>query len=101
MSSNFKAQGEQSEKQIRIPHSELRILLWDIDGTLLIAPRGGSYKDYFAPAMERVYGSSGILRGQLKVSGLTDLQIALESLQPEGFSVEQIYAKCDEFCMAI
>ncbi|MDQ4120807.1 MAG: HAD hydrolase-like protein [Acidobacteriota bacterium] len=77
---------------------KLRILLWDIDGTLLIAPRGGSYKDYFAPAMERVYGSSGILRGQLKVSGMTDLQIALESLQPEGFSVEQIYSKCDEFC---
>jgi len=101
MSSKFQVQGEQSEKQIRIPHSEIRILLWDIDGTLLIAPRGGSYKDYFAPAMERVYGSSGILRGQLKVSGMTDLQIAFECLQPEGFSVEQIYAKSDEFCLAI
>ena len=101
MSSNFKVQGLKLEKQIRIPYSELRILLWDIDGTLLIAPRGGSYKDYFAPAMERVYGSSGIFHGQLKVSGMTDLQIAVESLQSEGFSVEQIYAKCDEFCMAI
>lgn len=80
---------------------KLRILLWDIDGTLLIARGGGAYKDYFAPAMERVYGSSGILRGQLKVSGMTDLQIAFESLQPEGFSVEQIYGKCDEFCQAI
>ncbi|HEX8399089.1 MAG TPA: HAD hydrolase-like protein [Pyrinomonadaceae bacterium] len=101
MSSNYKVQGEQSEKQIRIPHSEIRILLWDIDGTLLVAPRNGSYKEYFAPAMERVYGSIGILRGQLKVSGMTDLQIAFESLQSEGFSVEQIYAKCDEFCLAI
>lgn len=80
------------------PNSRLRILLWDIDGTLVIAPRGGSYKDYFAPALERVYGSSGILREKLKVSGMTDLQIAYESLHPEGFTVEQIYEKRDEFC---
>lgn len=85
-----------------IPHpSSLKILLWDIDGTLLIAPRGGAYKDYFAPAMERVYGSSGILRQNLKVSGMTDLQIAVESLAPEGFTVEQIYARSDDFCRVL
>lgn len=101
MSSKFKAQDLMLENQIRISLTTFRILLWDIDGTLLIAPRGGSYKDYFAPALERVYGSSGILRGQLKVSGMTDLQIAVESLQPAGFTVEQIYEKADEFCQAI
>lgn len=101
MSSKFKVNSSSAGKIIRTSHSEIRILLWDIDGTLLIAPRGGSYKDYFAPALERVYGSSGILNGKLKVSGMTDLQIAVESLQPEGFSIEQIYAKADEFCRAI
>ena len=85
----------------RFPPSSLKILLWDVDGTLLIAPRNGSYKDYFAPAMERVYGSTGILNGKLKVSGMTDLQIAAECLQPENFTVEQIYAKNVEFCAAI
>lgn len=96
-----KVQSLKSEKPLRIPPSEIRILLWDVDGTLLTAPRGGAYKDYFAPAMEKVYGSSGILREQLKVSGMTDLQIAFEALQPEGFTVERIYDKNAEFCRAI
>ncbi len=87
-----------SENQIPNPKSQIRILLWDIDGTLVIAPRGGAYKEYFAPAMERVYGSSGVLRTRIKVSGMTDLQIAYEALQPEGVTVKQIYAKSDEFC---
>jgi phosphoglycolate phosphatase len=101
MLEKFKSQISKTENQIRTPPSEMRILLWDIDGTLVIAPRGGAYKDYFIPAMERVYGSSGILRERLKVSGMTDLQIAYESLHPEGFTVEQIYQKNAEFCEAI
>lgn len=85
-----------------IPHlSSLKILLWDIDGTLLTSPRGGAYKEYFAPAMERVYGSCGILHGEFSVSGMTDLQIALQALESENFSVEQIYAKRDDFCRAM
>lgn len=96
-----KVQSPKSEKQIRIPNSEIRILLWDIDGTLVIAPRGGAYKDYFAPAMERVYGSSGVLRERVKVSGMTDLQIAYEALAPEGVTVEEIYRKTDEFCLVL
>lgn len=81
--------------------SQKRILLWDIDGTLVISPAGGAWVDYFAPAMEKVYGSSGILRQGMKVSGMTDLQIAVEALQPEGFSVEQVYAKKTDFADAI
>jgi phosphoglycolate phosphatase-like HAD superfamily hydrolase len=90
-----------NESQISNLKSQIRILLWDIDGTLLTAPRGGAYKDYFAPAMEKIYGSSGVLREQLQVSGMTDLQIAFEALQSEGFTVEQIYAKNVEFSRAI
>ncbi|MEP6923577.1 MAG: HAD family hydrolase [Pyrinomonadaceae bacterium] len=89
------------ESKIQNPKSKIRILLWDIDGTLVIAPRGGAYKEYFAPAMERVYGSSGVLRQRIKVSGMTDLQIAYEALEPEGITVEQIYAKTDEFCTVL
>jgi phosphoglycolate phosphatase-like HAD superfamily hydrolase len=96
-----KVKSPKPEKQIRNPKSAIRILLWDIDGTLVIAPRGGAYKDYFAPAMERVYGSSGVLRQRVKVSGMTDLQIAFEALEPEGFTVEQIYSKTDEFCRVL
>lgn len=76
---------------------KLRILLWDIDGTLVIAPRGGAYKDYFAPAMQRVYGSYGTLYDKLNVSGMTDLQIAYEVLQSEGISSEDINAKAALF----
>lgn len=82
---------------IRSSPSAVRILLWDIDGTLLISPRGGAYKDYFAPAMERVYGSSGTLRSTLKVSGMTDLQIVYEALRHEGMTTERIYAKKARF----
>ena len=97
----FKVKSQKSKPQIRNPQSAIRILLWDIDGTLVIAPRGGAYKDYFAPAMERVYGSSGVLRERIKVSGMTDLQIAYEALEPEGVTVAQIYAKTDEFCRVL
>lgn len=89
------------QSRVSESRSSIRILLWDVDGTLLVAPRGGAYKDYFAPAMERVFGSSGILRDEINVSGKTDLQIAFECLQPEGFTLEQIRAKADEFTCAM
>jgi phosphoglycolate phosphatase len=96
-----RVQSPKSENQIRIPQSEIRILLWDIDGTLVIAPRGGAYKEYFAPAMERVYGSSGVLKERLKVSGMTDLQIVYEALLPEGMTEERLYAKADWFTQVL
>lgn len=70
----------------------LRILLWDVDGTLMRSARHGEYIKYFAPAMEKVFGSCGRL-DSLKVSGMTDTQIIYESLRDEGLTTEQIFAE--------
>ncbi len=100
----LKIQDSNSET-IRNPKSEiqnktLRVLLWDIDGTLLQSTRGGAFKEYFAPAMEKVYGSSGTLSA-MSVSGMTDSQIAYEALKDEGFSPPDIFSKIDEFTKAL
>src|SRR5467141_2884377 len=65
--------------------SSLRILLWDIDGTLIRSVRAGAFKDYTIPMLEEVFGTAGQLP-QMKVSGMTDLQIVGEALKHEGFT---------------
>ena len=72
----------------------LRILLWDIDGTLIRSVRTGAYKDYTIPAMEDVFGTSGRL-SQIKVSGMTDLQIVAEALRDEGFTHADVRERLD------
>ncbi len=74
--------------------SALRILLWDIDGTLIRSLRSGAFKDYTIPALEAVFGTSGRL-AEMKVSGMTDLQIVLEALRHEGFTHEDIRERVD------
>jgi phosphoglycolate phosphatase-like HAD superfamily hydrolase len=78
-----------------IPNSELRILLWDLDGTLVRGERYGVFKDYTMPMLERVFGTSGSL-GAMMVSGMTDLQIVEEALRGEGITREHIFARKDE-----
>lgn len=70
-------------------HSHLRILLWDIDGTLIRSARVGAFKDYTVPVLEGVFGTAGRLP-EMSVSGMTDLQIVAEALRDEGFTREQI-----------
>ena len=65
--------------------SDLRILLWDIDGTLIRSIKTGGYKDYTIPVLEEVFGTSGRL-STMRVSGMTDLQIIAEALSEEGFT---------------
>ena len=72
----------------------LRILLWDIDGTLIRSVRTAAYKDYTIPAMEDVFGTSGRL-SQMKVSGMTDLQIVAEALCDEGFTHADVRERLD------
>jgi phosphoglycolate phosphatase-like HAD superfamily hydrolase len=79
---------------LRAP-SGLRILLWDIDGTLIRSSRTGLFKDYTAPAIEGIFGTAGRL-GELSVSGMTDLQIVAEALRDEGFTHLQIRERMDE-----
>ena len=78
-----------------VPPSSLRILLWDIDGTLIRSLRSGAFKDYTIPVLEAVFGTSGCL-AEMKVSGMTDLQIVGEALRHEGFTHEQIRERIDQ-----
>jgi phosphoglycolate phosphatase-like HAD superfamily hydrolase len=75
--------------------NDLRVILWDIDGTLLHSRRHGAFRDYMAPAMMRVFGTAGRL-DELVVSGMTDLQIFTEALQGEGYTAEQVRARLPE-----
>jgi len=51
--------------------------------------RVGAYKDYTIPVLEEVFGTSGSL-ANMRVSGMTDLQIIAEALRDEGFSHHDI-----------
>ena len=72
-----------------------RILLWDLDGTLVHGKRYGVFKDYTVPMLEAVFGTAGSLRGMI-VSGMTDLQIVEEALRGTGITREHINARRDE-----
>lgn len=72
----------------------MRILLWDIDGTLMRSVRTGAYKDYTIPVLEEIFGTSGRL-AEMRVSGMTDLQIIFEALAEAEVSQEQIVSKID------
>src|SRR2546423_10827903 len=74
---------------------DLRVLLWDLDGTLVRGKRLGSYKDYTAPMLESIFGTAGSLH-QMVVSGMTDLQIVEEALRGAGITREHITARKDE-----
>jgi phosphoglycolate phosphatase len=71
---------------------DLRILLWDLDGTLVRGRRLGSFKDYTGPMLQDVFGTAGCLH-DLTVSGMTDLQIIEEALRGEGITREHISSR--------
>lgn len=72
----------------------MRILLWDIDGTLIRSVKTGGYKEYTIPVLEEIFGTSGRL-AEMRVSGMTDLQIVYEALNDAGISREEILARAD------
>lgn len=76
------------------PLAETRILLWDIDGTLMRSTVAGGYRKYFAATMRKVFGSTGTL-DDITPSGMTDTQIIFESLKREGFTSERIFERVD------
>jgi phosphoglycolate phosphatase len=76
-------------------NSDLRILLWDIDGTLIRSVRTGAYKDYTIPVLKEIFGTSGRL-ATMRVSGMTDLQIIAEALSEEGYSHHDIRGRIHE-----
>lgn len=78
----------------RLPVTPSRILLWDIDGTLIRSVRTGAYKDYTIPVLEEIFGTAGRL-SDMQVSGMTDLQIVYEALSDHGFTQEEILARAE------
>jgi phosphoglycolate phosphatase len=80
---------------LALHQSHLRILLWDIDGTLMRSTQVGSFKDYTIPMLEEVFGTAGRLP-EMKVSGMTDLQIVGEALKHEGFTHDHIRERVHE-----
>jgi len=75
-----------------VPASAL--VLFDIDGTLIRTLRMEAFKDYTIPMLEAVFGTAGRLP-EMKVSGMTDLQIVSEALQQEGFTQDHIRERID------
>lgn len=87
-------------QQIQYPKSEirnqeLRILLWDIDGTLMHSTVQGGYRKYFSATMEKVFGNAGRL-DEVIPSGMTDTQIIFEALRHADFTPEHIFRRKDE-----
>lgn len=78
-----------------IQDRDLRILFWDIDGTLLRSTRVGGFKEYTIPVLEAVFGTAGRLP-EMVVSGMTDMQILVEALRDEGFTREQVREKLED-----
>jgi phosphoglycolate phosphatase-like HAD superfamily hydrolase len=72
----------------------MRILLWDIDGTLIHSVKTGGYKLYTIPVLEEIFGTSGRL-AEMRVSGMTDLQIVYEALRDAGITQEEIMERAD------
>jgi phosphoglycolate phosphatase-like HAD superfamily hydrolase len=72
----------------------MRILLWDIDGTLIHSTQRGGYKLYTIPVLEEVFGTAGRL-AEMQVSGMTDLQIVFEALSDAGVSQEEILDRAE------
>jgi phosphoglycolate phosphatase len=67
----------------------MRILLWDIDGTLIRSTRPGGYKVYTIPVLEELFGTSGQL-ADMHVSGMTDMQIFIEALGDHGVTHDHL-----------
>ena len=72
----------------------MRILLWDIDGTLIRSANPGGYKVYTIPVLEEIFGTAGRL-ADMQVSGMTDLQIVFEALSDAGFTQDEILARAE------
>jgi phosphoglycolate phosphatase len=83
------------DSRARAATDDLRVILWDIDGTLVLSERADVYKEYTAPVLRSIFGTAGRL-DELKASGMTDLQIVCEALRDEGYTHEQVRGRVAE-----
>ena len=71
----------------------MRLLLFDVDGTLLRVRGAG--RRALKTALDRVYGTSGAL-DQYDLSGKTDQRIVFDVMQAAGLSPEAVRERLDE-----
>src|SRR5260370_22216502 len=62
--------------------TELRVLLWDIDGTILRSASATTFTEYTRPVLEAVFGTAGRI-DEVSLTGMTDLQYIAEALAIE------------------
>src|SRR5712664_612889 len=75
--------------------TDLRILLWDIDGTILRSAKTTTFAHYTRPVLEAVFETSGRI-DEVPLTGMTDLQFIAEALASEGFTLTEILEKIQE-----
>jgi phosphoglycolate phosphatase len=76
----------------------MHLVLFDIDGTLLHS--GGCGRAATRLAVQEVFGTVGNL-DRVNFAGKTDWQIVLESLESNGFTIEQIQTALETYNEAI
>jgi phosphoglycolate phosphatase-like HAD superfamily hydrolase len=69
--------------------ADLRVLLFDIDGTLIRAVRRPEYRGRMKQMLMDVFGTCGRI-GEVDFGGRTDLSIYREALESEGITLERI-----------
>jgi phosphoglycolate phosphatase len=62
--------------------TDLRILFWDIDGTLLRSAKAITFTEYTRQVLEIVFGTAGRI-DEVPLTGMTDLQFIAEALAGE------------------
>ncbi len=67
----------------------VRVILFDIDGTLIKAVRRGEYRGLIRLMLIEIFGTYGRI-GEIDFAGKTDLRIYREALEPAGVSMEVI-----------
>lgn len=72
------------------------VLLFDIDGTLLVPARGRGYRREIKDVLETVFGTAGRL-DEVRFDGKTDLLILREALECEGVGPETIRERLHEW----
>src|SRR5258707_6514947 len=72
-----------------------RILLWDVDGTILRSNKATTFTEYTRPVLESVFGTAGQI-DEVPLTGMTDLQYIAESLSSEGITREAIFERIHE-----
>jgi phosphoglycolate phosphatase len=78
-------------RQKRLNH-DLRVILFDIDGTLLRGSRRGEYREMIGRMLVEIFGTEGKLQ-EVDFSGRTDLSIYREALECAGIPASLIRSR--------